>query len=209
MSAPSELGLREQKKRQTRERIAAAAAALFAEHGYEHVAVTQVAVAANVSEQTVYNYFPTKQQLVLDRERELTEQLVRLVRDRPPRSTPAAAVRGEAVALVAAIEHLSTEQLRGGLGHLAAVSPTVRRLALEMTDRLAEQIAAAISDNPKAPPAHLARLQATAIAWVFQAITDESGRRSVAGKRPPRIARELRPIAEDLIASVDRWQRLT
>jgi hypothetical protein len=41
----------------------------FAERGYEHVAVSDVAREAEVAEQTVYNYFRTKEQLVTDRER--------------------------------------------------------------------------------------------------------------------------------------------
>jgi Bacterial regulatory proteins, tetR family len=41
---------------------------LFAERGYGHVAVSDIAKAAEVSEPTVYNYFPTKERLVLDRD---------------------------------------------------------------------------------------------------------------------------------------------
>ena len=54
-------GLREIKKARTRRHIAATAARLFAERGYEHVAVADVARAAEVAEQTVYNYFPAKE----------------------------------------------------------------------------------------------------------------------------------------------------
>jgi AcrR family transcriptional regulator len=59
-------GLREHKKARTRKLIAAAAARLFAERGYENVAVSDVACKAEVSEQTVYNYFQTKDQLVTE-----------------------------------------------------------------------------------------------------------------------------------------------
>ena len=54
-------GLRELKKARTRQHIADTAARLFAEHGYENVAVTDVAREAEVAEQTVYNYFPAKE----------------------------------------------------------------------------------------------------------------------------------------------------
>ena len=50
-------GLRERKKARTRQVIADAAARLFAQRGYEQVAVSDVAREAEVSEQTVYNYF--------------------------------------------------------------------------------------------------------------------------------------------------------
>src|ERR1700730_2222253 len=86
-------GLRERKKARTRRLIADSAARLFAERGYEHVAVTDVARAAEVAEQTVYNYFPTKEQLVTDREEQVQERLCGLIRSRALGVTPAAAVR--------------------------------------------------------------------------------------------------------------------
>jgi len=57
-----------------------------------------------------------------------------------------------------------------------------------MTDRLADAIAAAITESGDGPPSHVARLQAVALAWVFQTITDEAGRRQVAGHNPSQIA---------------------
>ena len=60
-------GLRERKKRETREAIAAAAMALFLEHGFDAVTVADVARAADVSEKTVFNYFATKEDLVFFR----------------------------------------------------------------------------------------------------------------------------------------------
>src|SRR4026209_1801068 len=86
-------GLRDLKKERTRQLIADTAARLFAEHGYEHVAVRDVAREAEVAEQTVYNYFPTKEQLVLDREQEVRDHLCDLIRARPTTATPAAAIR--------------------------------------------------------------------------------------------------------------------
>src|SRR5436853_609935 len=77
-------GLRERKKRKTRESIANAAARLFTERGFEVVTVAEVARAAEVSEQTVFNYFPTKEDLVFDRDAEVEESLVRLVCELEP-----------------------------------------------------------------------------------------------------------------------------
>ena len=197
-------GLRERKKQQTRSRIAAVAAGLFAERGYEQVTVADVARAADVSEQTVYNYFPAKDNLVLDQDEALRDRLVQLVRDRPPGVTPAAAIRDEALAFVDGIAPMPAEQVRGGLGSLAAVSPTIRRLSLEMTDRHAAAIAAAMMRaEPDANPL-LVRMRANALAWVFQTITDETGRRCRAGQDPATIAVELKPLVAAIIDDLDR-----
>jgi len=200
-----EARLRERKKQRTREQIAGAAARLFAAHGYERVTVSDVARAADVSEQTVYNYFPAKQHLVLDQDEALRDRLVQLIRDRPPGVSPAAAIRAEALAFVDGIAPLPMDQVRGGLGYLAAVSPAVRRLSLEMTDRHAEAIAVAITETAPGTNPLVARVQATALAWVFQTITDETGRRSRSGQAPAVIAAELRPQIAALIDDLDRW----
>src|SRR5690348_13608471 len=165
----SSTGLRERKTALTRQLIADTAARLFAERGYENVAVTDVAREAEVAEQTVYNYFPTKEQLVTDRDQLVQERLSDLIRSRPPGITAAAAVRDFVLGFVAGIRGIPPEQWRGELGYLAAISPAVRRLALEMTGRQAAVIAAAISDSTAVPP-EIARLQGIALAGVFQII---------------------------------------
>jgi AcrR family transcriptional regulator len=86
-------GLRESKKRQTREAIAQAAADLFRERGFAAVTVDDVAAAANVSRQTVFNYFPTKEQMLFDREDEIEAALLALVRGRPDGTSLIAAFR--------------------------------------------------------------------------------------------------------------------
>src|SRR3954454_18213151 len=77
-------GLRERKKRQTREAIAAAAMALFQARGFEAVTVAEVGQAADVSEKTVFNYFATKEDLVFARGGDRLEARVEAIRMRPP-----------------------------------------------------------------------------------------------------------------------------
>lgn len=201
-------GLRERKKARTRQLIADTAARLFAERGYEHVAVTDVAREAEVAEQTVYNYFPTKEQLVTDREQQIEDRLCDLIRSRPPGVTPAAAVRDLVLGSVTGIRSIPEDLWRGELGYLAAISPAVHRLVLELADRQAAALAEVISDTTGVPP-EVARLQGIALAGVFQIIISEAGRRTREGQSQPEIAGELYPVVGNLLDELDRWFSLS
>lgn len=197
-------GLRERKKARTRRHIADAAARLFAERGYEQVAVTDVAREAEVSEQTVYNYFRTKEQLITDREDLVKDRLCELILSRPSSMSPAAAIREFTLDSVEAIRRIPRKQWRGELGYLSAVSPAVHRLALEMTDRQASAVAAAISATNQLKP-EIARIQGMAIADVFRILISEAGTRTQRGQSQAKIADELKPVIENVIDELDRW----
>src|SRR5580698_10395037 len=65
--APEADGLRERKKRQMRQLLSDTATQMFMERGFDGVRVTEIAEACGVSEKTVFNYFTTKESLILDR----------------------------------------------------------------------------------------------------------------------------------------------
>jgi AcrR family transcriptional regulator len=83
----SELGLRERKKQRTRQLIADTAWRLFRERGFDKVPVADVASAAEVSEATVFNYFPTKEDLVFHRMEAFERELLDAIGDRAPGET--------------------------------------------------------------------------------------------------------------------------
>jgi AcrR family transcriptional regulator len=197
-------GLRERKKARTRQVIADAAARLFAARGYEQVAVADVAREAEVSEQTVYNYFQTKEQLVTDRDQQVQDELCRRIRERAPGTTPAAAIRDFVLETVEGIRRVPAGQWRGELGFLAAISPTVHRLSLEMSDRQASALATAIVETEAVPP-ETARLRGIALAGVFQIIITEAGRRTLEGQSQDQIADQVRPAIEAVLDDLDRW----
>lgn len=89
--APAAEGLRERKKRQMRQQLSDTATMMFMERGFEAVRVTEIAEACGVSEKTVFNYFPTKESLVLDRWETTTASLRAALAD--PATTPVEAVQ--------------------------------------------------------------------------------------------------------------------
>jgi AcrR family transcriptional regulator len=59
------IGLRERKKQKTRDSIQRTALRLFEKQGYEQTTIEQIAAAVEISPSTFFNYFPTKEDVVL------------------------------------------------------------------------------------------------------------------------------------------------
>ncbi|WIE55012.1 TetR/AcrR family transcriptional regulator [Curtobacterium sp. MCBD17_003] len=85
---------------ETRARIAAIASGLFHERGFDAVTVAEVARAAGVSSVTVFNHFPRKEDLFLDRSLDAAELLRAAVRSRPAGTDVLAALHAVALRLV-------------------------------------------------------------------------------------------------------------
>ncbi|WP_019925088.1 TetR/AcrR family transcriptional regulator [Nocardia sp. BMG111209] len=87
------MGLRERKKVRLRETIAATAIRMFLESGFDGVSITDIARAAEVSRRTLFSYFPTKEDLVLQRFADHEDEAARTVRGRRPDQPPLDALR--------------------------------------------------------------------------------------------------------------------
>ncbi|HYQ29646.1 MAG TPA: TetR/AcrR family transcriptional regulator [Polyangiaceae bacterium] len=85
--------LRERKKRETKQRISDVATDLFYARGFEAVTVEEIAVAADVSKVTVFNYFARKEDLMLDREHEVQQFLHQALVNKPKGQSPLVALR--------------------------------------------------------------------------------------------------------------------
>src|SRR5215218_71382 len=77
-------GLRERKKQRTRDTIAQTARRLFNERGFDAVTVDDVAREAEVARKTVFNYFPTKEDLFFSGLELFEERLLDAIRGRAP-----------------------------------------------------------------------------------------------------------------------------
>jgi AcrR family transcriptional regulator len=89
-------GLRERKKRRVRQKISDVATAMFLVHGFDNVTVAQIAAASEVSEQTVFNYFTTKEAMFFDRAESMTNAVADAVRERGSTSLVEAVVQSMA-----------------------------------------------------------------------------------------------------------------
>ncbi|MFD0276697.1 TetR family transcriptional regulator [Kitasatospora sp. NPDC127111] len=178
------MGLRELKKRQTRTLLADTAMGLFAERGFDRVTVAEVAKAAGVSANTVFNYFPTKEDLFFDRQDEVVAHLATVVRRRPAGSPAVDAVRADLLAGLAEGEPtygLSAEA--AVFWRVVAESPALRARLLELGERSEAALAEALAEESGAEPDDpLPRLLAGALAGAHRAVLAEIRRGIVAGE---------------------------
>jgi len=174
--------LRVRKKIQTRQRIADAAATSFATKGYDEVTVAEIARLAEVSEQTVYNFFPSKELLVLDEDAAFEALLVGMIRERAGTKI-ADAVRARAHTFLKQLQaRPKGPKSRGGLPCLMNSSPQVRRVWLAALDRYASSIAGIVVEESGGKVSPLAsRLLGFSIATIFSLIIEEIGRATLRG----------------------------
>jgi len=129
-------GLRERKKQRTREQLVRVSTRLFAERGFENVTVAEIAVAADVSKMTVFNYFPFKEDLVFDVHERMAESLARAVRER---AVGRSALRGLREAYLAALAGgggtVLTGRVSAEFARLVRDSPRLRSREREIGDR--------------------------------------------------------------------------
>jgi AcrR family transcriptional regulator len=204
MTRPTEEGsLRARKKARTRQQIADAAAALFASKGFDAVTVAEVARLADVSEQTVYNFFPSKEQLVLDEDAAFEARLVRMVRERPAGTSLADAVRAEAHAFLDEVRRRPKgPQKAGGMPYLISVSPALRRAWLEAVERYAYVIARLlVEDNGGALSLPAAKILGFSIVAVFLVMIDEVGQQT---KRGADIGARIKALQGQIDDALDR-----
>ena len=155
--ATPELGLRERKKLQTRQLIAETARALFTERGFERVTVAEIARTADVSEKTVFNYFPTKEDLVYWRLESFEEGLLAAVRDREPGESALSAFgRFMAVPRGMLAEGDQAERL-AGVARMIESSPSLLAREQQVFARYTATLAAALAEETGADPASRSR----------------------------------------------------
>jgi AcrR family transcriptional regulator len=195
-------GLRERKKRRTAARIAEVAAHLFAQRGYEAVAVVDVAAAADVSEQTVYNYFPTKEDLVFDRSDEIRDALVEAVATRPPGMAAAVALAAVAHTLLNRTASIALDQSRGGMPSLSVGSAPLRRAGLDRSREQARALALVLEREGE--PAGEAAIVAWALAGVFQLLIEELGQAQRDREDPMESAARLGRLVDSRVARLQR-----
>jgi AcrR family transcriptional regulator len=194
-SGTEALGLRERKKLQTRQAIADTAMRLFLGRGFDNVSVSEIARAADVSDKTVFNYFPTKEDLFYSRFETFEADLLEALRQRPSGESYVAAFRRFLLAqrgLLAKDDPQAVQELRT-LTQTITSSPALLVREEQILAGYTRSLAALIAKETGTRGDDVQpQVAASALIGVHRVLIEYTRRRVLAGDEHKRIARGLR-----------------
>src|SRR4051812_48207035 len=137
-----------------RAEIRRTAQGLFAQHGFEAVTIADIATAADVAVQTVFNHFATKEELFFDERTPWVDGPAESVRSRRPDQGPLTALHEHTAGWIReAADRSGSEERRTYVRALAA-STGLRAFELGLEQRAEKRLAAALveawSEDPGA-----------------------------------------------------------
>ena len=194
------MGLRELKKEQTRQLIADTAFRLFADRGFEKVSVAEIAREAQVAEATVFNYFPSKEDLFYSRLEAFGTRLTEEVSARAAGEPAIAAFRRALMAeagLLAQAEAGDPEALARmrTVSRVIEASPALRAREQQAIARNAEALAALLAAETGAADDDLRpQVAANALLGLHRALIDYVRRRVLGDEDLTGLAADLRKL---------------
>jgi AcrR family transcriptional regulator len=179
-----EVGLRQRKKQQTRQAIFEAARRLFSERGFDGVTVAEIARESNVSEVTVFNYFPSKEDLFYGGMQFFEEQLLDAVRSRPRGESALKAFRRR---LLESTDGLHSKERIDAIirsNQIATGSPSLAARERDIVERYTRELARVLAEETRAGPDDAEPLAAAAaLIGAHRAIVEYVRRQVLAGVR--------------------------
>jgi AcrR family transcriptional regulator len=180
-------GLRERKKRETREALTRTALELFAERGYDETTLAEIAEAAGVSTRTIFAYFPSKEDILFANTQAMCDALGHALAERPAGTDALTALRD----FILGSAHEKTE-LDQKLGRLIARDATLASHKRARISQLQEALAAAIADDLGVGPDDLRpQVAAASLTAAFEVLEKQDSGRTRAA------------TAEEIAAAID------
>ena len=213
------LDRRARKKAQTREQIRGVAHRLFDERGFDEVTIADVARAADVAVQTVFNHFATKEELFFDGRGPEIDAPSTAIRSRDPLTPPLTALRDFLIDLSRThLRSLADDSRRRYLVTLLASETLLtyeRELLIEAERRLAAALTEAWveGDSSASPvpadPETAAALVSAMWCSAVRVLTHTNRERLTAGACPDELARMVETFAADLLGQLESSASMT
>jgi AcrR family transcriptional regulator len=202
-STASTLGLRERKKQQTRQLIFETASRLFRERGFDAVTVAEVARAADVSDLTVFNYFPTKADLYFGRMEFFEERLLAAVAERPDGEPVLNPFRRLIIDGAAQFSDVNAERIARAAPAIAA-SRALQIHEREVVARYARRLADLLARETHTLPSDPVPIAvATAMFGAHRAVVEYVRAEVLAGHRGPALAARVQAQATRVFAVLE------
>jgi AcrR family transcriptional regulator len=199
-----EPGLRERKKQLTREAIRESALRLFAERGFEVVTVAEVAREANVSPGTVFNYFPTKEDLFYQRMEVFEAELLQAVRERKAGETVLAAFREFVLTRSGVLAEDDPTERLAMFARIVIGSPSLQERERLIFDRYTDSLAALIAAETGACAGDVEPwAAANALIGVHRGLLSFVRRQALAGGQNPELSAAVRFQGERAFALLE------
>jgi AcrR family transcriptional regulator len=189
MAQQAATGLRERKKRETREALARAGLELFAERGYDETTLAEIAEAAGVSTRTIFAYFPSKEDILFSTMQAMLEELARALAERPAGTDALSALRE----FILSSAHGKTE-LDHKLGRAIACDATLSSHMRARISQVQDVLAAAIADDLGVGPDDLRPQVAAASLTAAFEVLEQHDRAPWKEPTPEEIAAAIDPI---------------
>ena len=197
--------MRERKKQRTRQLIRDTAVHLFMQRGFDQVTIAEVAREADVSEATVFNHFPTKEDLVYGQMEAFEQELLDAVRDRPPGQSALAAYAGFVLAIRGLITEQQGPEQIAAWARLVLESPALVSREHEIFAQYTAALAKLLAEETGAGPDDLTPwVAANALIGLHRGLLEYVRRQALTGRTNPGLARSIRRQGERAVAQLER-----
>jgi AcrR family transcriptional regulator len=201
------IGRRERRKRATRQTLIDTATEMFLARGFDTVTVAEIAEVCDVSPTTVFNYFPTKESLVLDLPDDLLAALRATLAD--PATAP---IEGMVQMLTGELDNLiswletqddnawaaeAVQRFEAMVQDTPALRAHHRNMLQQMTTAACEVLARRAGLDPRDPEPQIAAAALLGL-WSVQV---NSSRKYLDGRRSP--ARVRHAVTADVRRAAD------
>jgi AcrR family transcriptional regulator len=198
-------GRRERKKELTRQAILQAAQRLFAERGFHAVTIAEVAEAADVAQQTIFNHFRSKEDLFFGKQDEIVYGPAEAVAARRPDESLSGALRRYLVGHLTQTCPPGTADQKIDRMRVLASSPPLQVRERELLQECEDVLAAALREElGDGQPALLPQLMASQYVAIKRTIIVEMRRRLLAGEPPDAVIAAMVALTDDVFDRLER-----